>query len=104
MDDVVEPIQHLSTLVHTEDFRVAEFTIAPKKEGPYHYHTSVVEHCVCLEGTIRIEMSNSQDHILKLGDRIEIKVGIVHRVINLDSTSCRYLVIQGPGVYDFIEA
>ena len=103
MDKSVPAIQHVSTLVETEHMRVAEFTIAPKQEGPYHYHTSVVEHCVCLEGTVRIDMSDCPDHVLKPGDRIEIRAGLVHRVINLDTIPCRYLVIQGPGIYDFIE-
>ena len=103
MGKVADSIQEVLSLVDTARVRVAEFKIAPKKEGAYHYHTHVVEHCVYLEGTVRIEVSDHLDQVLKPGERIEISAGMVHRVINSGIIPCRFLVIQGLGIYDFVE-
>jgi len=91
----------VKTLIHTADARVAEFEMGPESEGEAHCHSSVSEHCVCLQGRLQVK-SGGRVHALGPGDRLDIAAGVPHQVINRGRKSCRYLVIQYGGAYDFI--
>ncbi|HEC18324.1 MAG TPA: cupin domain-containing protein [Gammaproteobacteria bacterium] len=89
-------------LVDTTDVRVAEFSLPPGEEGECHRHSAVTEYCYCLEGSLAVVLRGGQRKILAPGEKLEIRAGIVHQVINVDAASCRYLVVQGVGAFDFV--
>ena len=96
------PVKCLMTQIHSKDARVAEFEIEPETEGESHYHSSVSEQCICLQGHLQIKVNGGAVHSLQPGEKIEIPAGIGHQVINNDGIACRYLVIQFGGEYDFV--
>ncbi len=89
-------------LVDTEDVRVAEFSLPPGQAGQRHYHSNVSEYCYCLEGLLTLTLEGSPCKTLSQGERQLIPAGVPHRVANTGEVSCRYLVVQGVGVFDFI--
>jgi quercetin dioxygenase-like cupin family protein len=97
-----DSVQHMATLIDTPEVRVAEYAIKPGSGGDRHYHSSVREFCVCLEGCLLIERDGAPAVLLAAGQRAEMEAGVVHRVSNPESTPSRYMVVQGTGPYDFI--
>lgn len=95
-------VKLLSTLYNTGEVRVAEFSIDPVAIGSAHYHTSVNELCICLEGVMLVHQRDRDSITLLPGQRVTIPAGTVHTVENPQHTSCKYMVVQGPGVYDLI--
>ncbi|MEE9423380.1 MAG: cupin domain-containing protein [Methylococcales bacterium] len=96
-------MQKIEELISTAETRVAEFSLAANQAGEWHYHSAVVEYCYCLDGVIAVEQQGKQSLALKPGEKVEIVVGNVHRVCNVEAQPCRYLIIQGVGTYDFLQ-
>jgi mannose-6-phosphate isomerase-like protein (cupin superfamily) len=92
----------LSTLYNTGEVRVAEFLIAPESVGSVHYHTTVNELCICLEGEMIVHQKDLPVITLTPGQRTTILPGVVHTVENRLTTPCKYMVVQGPGKYDLV--
>ncbi|HFD10895.1 MAG TPA: cupin domain-containing protein [Crenotrichaceae bacterium] len=93
----------IKELISTANTRVAEFSVDPDETGQWHYHSDVIEFCYCLEGVIRIDQKNTASMTLHPGEKLEIAIGNVHRVCSIGTQCGRYLVVQGPGVYDFVQ-
>jgi len=93
------------TILETADVRVRILTLDVGKETPWHSHTVVTDHMLCLAGLIAIE-SRDPDVItvLEPGGRCEVAVGRVHRVVNRGAVEAQYLLVQGIGRYDFVVA
>ena len=89
-------------LVSSEDVRVRVLGLGPGEETPWHYHTVVVDHIVCLEGHVVVYKKDPDEEIsLRPGERCKIDVMRGHRVVNGGSGGAKYLLIQGVGRYDF---
>ena len=99
MSAVVKPVQ---TLVHTDEMRVVEFEQMAGSKGEWHYHSHVTESCYALYGNLRIEFIEGIFVDLVQGQKIQIEAGKVHRILNRSTSSARYLVVQGPGAFDYI--
>jgi mannose-6-phosphate isomerase-like protein (cupin superfamily) len=70
----------------------------------WHWHTEVDDQMVCLEGLVRVETSDPDEAVeLGVGQMVKVRHGRRHRVVSRGATSSRYLLIQGPGKYDFNE-
>ena len=82
-----------------------EFTVAPGEEEPWHYHTEVTDWCYCLEGAVLAETRNASGAVfsrpLAPGQSCRIEPGTVHRLANGGDKTCRYLLLQAGGQYDF---
>jgi len=98
----MNPLKYIETLVLTDNVRVAEFELAANSEGVVHTHSSVTEHCVCLQGQLQIVLNGDSGHSLSPGGKLVIPAGVEHRIINTGNEPGRYLVIQHGGAYDFI--
>ena len=97
-------MNEISSLIDANGVRVAEFEIDPKEKGIFHYHSEIMEYCYCIKGQLSIDIENSEQSIVLLpGEKIEIPLGVVHRVNNDTNSIGRYLVVQGVGSYDFIQ-
>ena len=90
------------------DVYVKEFTLAELEEVPWHSHTEVFDVFFCLEGQMDIErieiFSGQREPSLKLsvGDSAKVDVGTAHRPFNPGPGRCRFLIVQGVGVYDYL--
>jgi quercetin dioxygenase-like cupin family protein len=90
-------------LVQTEDVRVVEMTLEPGETIPWHYHTHVADTFFCLEGELEIEFENPTGGALLLaGDRAPVEARRPHQVVCSGESSCRFLLVQGVGRYDYV--
>lgn len=92
-------------LIRTENVSVRVMELEEGGATSWHYHSEVSDYFVCLSGKVRVE-SDGADKIFELcpGQRTEVPVQRVHRVVNLYKGKSEYLLVQGVGRYDFIPA
>ncbi|MBS0241169.1 MAG: cupin domain-containing protein [Proteobacteria bacterium] len=85
------------------DLRVQVLTLAAGQRVPWHKHSEVTDSFVCLEGDVVIETRlPTATTMLQPGQRFAVKPGIAHMVRGKDGARCKFMIIQGVGVYDFI--
>lgn len=89
-------------ILETEDVRVRILALECGQATAWHFHTEVKDRMFCLAGRIAIECREPQERFeIGPGERCEIAVGRVHRVVNLSAERAKYLLVQGVGQYDF---
>lgn len=94
---------HDEMILETADVRVRILTLTAGNATPWHRHSAVTDRMLGLSGALVVE-SRDPDEAFPLtpGDRCEIAVGRVHRVVNPTGEDARYLLVQGVGRYDFL--
>lgn len=103
-DDGAE-IVAAETIMETGDLRVARLTLAPHGLIPWHRHSAIADHFVCLRGRIEIETRDPADRaVLAPGEEFQAEAGTPHQVRNLGAEPACYLIVQGVGTYDRIVA
>lgn len=91
-------------LLETADALVRILRLDPGEATPWHWHTEVDDQMVCLEGRVSLQMSDPNEDIeLHVGQLVKVGHRRRHRVMNRGATVSRYVLIQGPGKYDFNE-
>ena len=89
-------------ILETESVRVRILVLEAGQATAWHFHSEVTDRMLCLEGRIAVEYASSKEPAeLSPGDRCEVAVGQVHRVVNLAFETAKYLLVQGVGRYDF---
>lgn len=89
-------------LLETEDVRVRIMTLAAGQATAWHFHSQVRDQMLCLEGAISVECQGPEESVqLCRGERCDVDVKRIHRVVNLGSEAAKYLLLQGVGRYDF---
>jgi quercetin dioxygenase-like cupin family protein len=92
-------------LINTPTVRVRILTLEKGDTIPWHHHTRVTDHTVCLEGEIEIHLQGSEETLtLTPGERHQMLPGRIHTIVNPGEKTARYLLIQGVGEYDFVAA
>lgn len=85
------------------DLRVSVLTLAAGQGVPWHYHSEITDQMVCLEGPMVVETrAPSRTNRLEKGDRCVVPPMTAHYVHGVDGGPCKFLIIQGVGVYDFM--
>lgn len=89
-------------ILETEEVRVRILALEEKDATAWHFHTQVTDRMLCLEGSIAVEYENPRERVeLAPGERCEVVVERIHRVVNLSPGIAKYLLVQGVGRYDF---
>ncbi|MBW2690110.1 MAG: cupin domain-containing protein [Deltaproteobacteria bacterium] len=89
-------------ILETENVRVRILVLESGQATAWHFHTEVTDRMLCLEGWVAVEFLDPQESVdLNPGDRCEVTVKRVHRVVNRTSETAKYLLVQGVGQYDF---
>jgi len=85
------------------DMRVQILGLSDGQSVPWHHHSEITDSFVGLDGVTVIE-TRAPDDVISIGpgQRHSVAPGITHTVHGADGGPCRFLVIQGVGVYDFI--
>ena len=84
------------------DIRATILTLAAGECVPWHYHSEISDDFVCMEGTLVVETRAPRaTHVLEPGQRCTVGPKTAHYVHGKDDAPCRFLVVQGVGVYDF---
>lgn len=84
-------------------FRISELQISPTQKVPWHYHNNVQDTFYVIEGQIRIFLRSPDEDIrLGPGDVYRVPPQRPHFVKNDGDSSATFLVLQGPGEYDYV--
>ena len=85
------------------DLRVQVLTLAAGQCIPWHYHSEITDQMVCLDGPMVVE-TRAPRHTYHLGkgERCSVPPKTAHYVHGRDGGACRFLIVQGVGVYDFV--
>ena len=92
-------------IIKTDDVLVRIMVLSKDGSTEWHYHTEVTDCFVCLYGVIKVETRDPDGQVVLIpGQRTEARPLQVHRVSNIYKDKSEYLLVQGVGTYDFIEA
>ena len=84
------------------DLQVSIFNLAAGDSVSWHFHSEITDDIVCLQGTTVVETRAPRaTHVLQPGERCAIGPKTAHYVHGKDDGPCRYLIVQGVGVYDW---
>jgi quercetin dioxygenase-like cupin family protein len=85
------------------DLRVQVLTLAAGQCVPWHYHSEITDSFVCLEGPMVVE-TRAPRHRYELmpGGRCSVPAKTAHYVHGADDGPCKFVVVQGVGIYDFV--
>lgn len=85
------------------DLRVQVLTLAAGQSVPWHYHTEITDSFVCLEGPMVVETRAPRaTHRLMPGERCAVGPKTAHFVHGENGGPCKFMIVQGVGVYDFM--
>ena len=90
-------------IVLTDNSRVSVILMEGKEYGEWHYHTELTEYVICIQGELKLDVSDSKNEIMPLGKLIVIEAEVKHRTYNDTDQQAEYLLIQN-GKYDFIRS
>ena len=86
-----------------DGLRVQILTLGPGEKVPWHCHSAVADIFIGLEGTTVIETRAPRGrHELGPGGTCVVPPKTAHEVSGKGGAGCRFTVVQGVGVYDFI--
>ncbi|HZV80562.1 MAG TPA: cupin domain-containing protein [Geobacteraceae bacterium] len=89
-------------IIRTDNVSVRIMELDEGAATEWHFHTAVADFFVCLTGVVTVETRDpAETSTLSPGERAEVHVGQVHRVVNLSPGKAEYLLVQGVGAYDF---
>lgn len=95
-------VENREMVAETPDLRMVVLTLAPGQEVPWHWHSNVADHMICLEGPMVVEMRAPRERLeLVAGERCTVPVRRAHRVSGKDGGRCKFAILQGVGTYDF---
>lgn len=96
-------VKGIENVAETGDLRARLYTLAPGDVIPWHYHSAVNDWYFCLAGTLRVETRAPRAELqVETGGRYQIPAKTAHRISNGEAgRDCRFLLLQGVGLYDF---
>ena len=105
MTTVAEPgyvVEDREVVAATPDLRMTVLTLGHGQEVPWHWHSEVTDHVICLEGPMVVEMRAPRERFeLDAGGRCAVPPKRAHRVSGRNGGPCKFAVLQGIGTYDF---
>jgi quercetin dioxygenase-like cupin family protein len=85
------------------DLRVQVLTLDRGQCVPWHYHSAITDSFVCLDGPMIVETrAPRRAYRLTVGQRCAVPPRTAHTVHGEAGGPCKFLIIQGVGVYDFV--
>jgi quercetin dioxygenase-like cupin family protein len=95
-------VEHREMVAETPELRMVVLTLAAGQEVPWHWHSNVSDHMICLEGPMVVEMRAPREQIeLDAGERCTVPMRRAHRVSGKAGGRCKFAILQGVGAYDF---
>jgi len=96
-------VKQLKTVYSVEDVQVTHTQLDVGQEIPWHKHTSVTDTFYAICGPVIVELDFDRKIMLSTGESAQVPAGQAHRVFNPGETMVEFLLIQGVGVYDFLD-
>ena len=86
-----------------DGLRVQVLSLADGESVPWHFHTTVSDIFVGLDGITVVETRAPRARYeLGPGDHCVVPPKTAHEVTGKDGKSCRFTIVQGIGEHDFI--
>jgi quercetin dioxygenase-like cupin family protein len=96
-------IAGFETVMEGADMRALVLTLAAGECVPWHYHSDITDRFFCLNGPMVVETRAPRTmKELEAGETLTVLPKTAHYVHGKDNGSCRFLLLQGVGVYDNI--
>jgi quercetin dioxygenase-like cupin family protein len=92
-------------VAETAELRVIDLTLAPGECVPWHLHPDNDDLFICLRGGFEIREVLGGDAervtVLRALERHNVEARVPHTAVNVSDAECQFLIVQGPGRYDF---
>src|SRR5215831_13988633 len=96
-------VSGFETVMEGADMRALVLTLAAGECVPWHYHSDTMDRFFCLSGPMVVETRAPRAaHELQSGDGCTVSPKTAHYVHGKNDGPCRFLLLQGVGVYDNI--
>ena len=95
-------IKHRRVVAESDSMRYTEFTLGVGESIPWHIHSDMTDHHICLKGRCRVDTSPGPRYDLGPGERVSVSNRTAHTVQNIGDTECTFVIIQAGGPYDFL--
>jgi quercetin dioxygenase-like cupin family protein len=96
-------VEKWETVAEAPSLRVIVISLSPGQSVPWHIHTQITDTFYCLEGTVVVEHRGDMPTVeVATGSTYAVLPNTPHYVHGKDSGSCKFLIVQGIGVYDFV--
>ena len=85
-----------------QDLRVQILTLSDGECIPWHFHSTVYDIFVCLQGITRIKTRGPDaQYLLAAGEHCTVAPNTAHEVSCQDTQGCKFVLVQGIGAHDF---
>jgi mannose-6-phosphate isomerase-like protein (cupin superfamily) len=92
-------------IAETPELRIIDLTLAPGECVPWHLHPDNDDLFICLRGSFEIREILGGDAerrtVMRALERHNVEKRVPHTAVNLSEDGCQFLIVQGPGRYDF---
>jgi quercetin dioxygenase-like cupin family protein len=99
-------VKYIEPVAIGSDVQARIFTLAPQETIPWHFHKQSTDHYFVLEGALTIATREPEEKVtvVSVGGTFKITPGTEHLIANRSAADCRFLLVQGVGVYDWEKA
>jgi len=100
--ELLYSVESRETVAATPDLRMVVLKLAAGQEVPWHWHSHVSDHFICLEGPMVVETRAPRESFeLMPGQRCTVPARRAHHVSGKGGGPCKFAILQGIGTYDF---
>src|SRR5271155_2016716 len=85
------------------DLRVSVLTLAAGQCDPWQYHSDITDSFACLDHPMDFQVrAPRHEYVLDPGQCCAVPAKTAHYVHGKEMGPCKFLIVQGVGVYDFL--
>ena len=96
-------IEGRERVLEADGLRVQVLTLGPGEAVPWHYHSTVADIFVAVEGRVVVETRAPRArHELAPGEHCVVPAKTAHMVTGAVGERCRFTIVQGVGEYDYV--
>jgi len=97
------PLKGRELVAESAGLRMQILTLDVGQEVPWHWHSEIADTFFCMEGPMVIE-TRAPNTLTELqpGQMHAVQPKTAHRVTGKDGAGCRFAILQGVGIYDFL--
>ncbi len=96
-------LEHLEVVAEVPNLRVSILTLAAGQCVPWHNHSEIIDTFVCMEGPMVVQTQGGRTKKeLAPGERYDVPQRTAHYVSGKGGGRCRFMIVQGVGVYDYV--
>ncbi len=100
--DLPYSISGRETIAEVAGLRVQILALAPGETVPWHYHSTITDTFICMEGPMEVETRAPRHlHRLEAGQSCAVPPLTAHEVRGVEGGPCRFTIVQGIGEHDF---